>query len=252
MSKILGKTGIILEDKQMSWTREGGQSWTFVYSGPESAALAQAGLLIGEADSINFNKRGNGPRFQVVARYGRDPTTGSGDSSNDVNTDELVSSEIRQSVLLSPVLRGLIPASVISVVVGQVTKVASGETTYSTATGVITAACLAAAIGNGNALELFDDLIQGRDSYSVSDYTYRRTYTVSRASQTRAAFADVNLILTTSQVRSSEGTPNAFPLPDGYWRKKSPHVLSALGVKTQITYEYEFGQDFNELYYEFA
>jgi len=245
MSAAKGNNGVLFLDQQLNWSRGGGLNWNYVYSGPQSAVLSQASALIssGNVDEVQAGKIGNGPRFGLVARFG---------DSDILNTDELLSNEIQQSIFQSPKLRGLIPASVIASILSSLQLVKSGQKTYSVATGDITAACLAAGIGNGNALAVFDDALQERDTYYTSAYVYRRTYTVSSRGALAAAFSNIDKVHTTQQVRAAESTPTSFPLPDGFWLKKAPHALTALRQKTQLVYEYQWALDFNSNYYDFV
>ena len=250
MSTAKGDQSAILVDKQYKWTRDAGPSWNYVYSGPEIAAFAAAQNLTAYADEVACGKIGHGPRFQVLAKFGRDPSN-SGADDTVVNNDELLSNEISQSIFLSPTLRDLIPPSVIAAIKSNVELVNSGSRSYSDATGAITTAALAAGIANDNPLEVFDDVLQGRDSYYTTAYVYRRTLTVSRTSTIVAALTNVNAIHSTAQVIAAENTPSSFPLPDGDWRKLAPKVTMSLRQKTQITYDYEWAVSWNPLYYTY-
>lgn len=250
MGKILGDNSAILVQKHLHWDKSNGYDLTEVYSGPEQAAMAKANSLIGTAVEVDCSRAGDGSRFEAVIKYDRNPVGGSPDDS--VNTDELLTNQESQSILLSPTLAALIPVSVMSVITAQHEKVSVGQTTYSAATGEITAACLAASISNANALAVFDDLIRGRINYYTDSHIYRRTLTVSSLSAIVAAFTNANMIHTTAQMRNAENTPNGFPLPDGLWRKLKPTVIAALRQRTQITYSYEWALDWPALYYDYV
>jgi len=243
MSVSKGENAVILIDQQFNWSRAAGTNWNYVYAGPQGSVLNHAASLIDVADELQTGKIGNGPRFGLVARIG---------DSDIVNTDELLSNEIQQSIFQSPILRALLPASVIAAILSSIQLVKGGQKTYSDATGDITAACLAANISNTNALAVFDDALQERDTYYTSAYVYRRTYTVSSQATLVAAFTNIDKVHTTDQVRNAESTPTSFPLPDGFWLKKAPHALAALRQKTQLVYEYQWALDFNANYYEYV
>jgi hypothetical protein len=252
MSTSLGDQNAIQTDKRFSFTRDGGVNWIYVFEGPEQSAFDKAAELAGNADEVECGKSGNGPRFRTIAKWGRDPN--SNPNANDfVNNDELLSSEISQSIFLSPTLRDLLPVSVIAAIKSNVELVTQGTRTYSDATGAVTAACFAATppISNGNALQVFDDVLQDRASYYTTAYVHRRTLTAARVNAIQAALNNVNLIHTTAQVRSAENTPGGFVLPDGEWRKLAPKVTMALNQKTQITYDYEWAESWNPLYYDY-
>lgn len=250
MSVAKGDNSAVLVQKRLHWDASGGETYTEIYSGPEQAARAKYSSLLGIATELDCAKSGDGSRFETVCKWDRNPAGGVTDDS--VNTDELLTSEESQHIFQSPTLQSLVPVAVLAVIAAQNEKLSAGQTTYDAATGAITTACLAASIGNGNALDTLDDLIRGRTNYYTKAHIYRRTYTVNSVSSVVAAFTNEGFIHTNAQMRNAENTPNSFPLPVGLWRKQGVSVVAALRQKTQITYAYEWALTWPDRYYDYV
>jgi hypothetical protein len=103
----------------------------------------------------------------------------------------------------------------------------------------------------GDALSVYNLLRNGTDSYTVSQFVFRVTQTVSSRFTTRVGFSNLNRIYSTTSMVSETGPPSTLifsvssipssTAPSGYaygWLKRTPTVSQTAGNKFEITIEY--------------
>ncbi|MEW6156161.1 MAG: hypothetical protein AB1813_01945 [Verrucomicrobiota bacterium] len=130
---------------------------------------------------------------------------------------------------------------------------------YQAATAAITQAALDDGLPNGDALNFFDLMLKGTDSYNVSQYVLRKTQVVSSRYTNQLAYLDVEKIWTPAQIVKAEAMPATIVfqiwdsqtqtekiqpntvIQSGYawgWLKQSPVVSSVSRGKVEITQEW--------------
>lgn len=150
--------------------------------------------------------RSYGAMGQIVAVYtGPEP----GVTEIPIDKISLKTSQITQE-LYANARYSLLPPAVMK----QIRQTVQDGTDYSDATGKITAACVTAGISNGLALELYDWIVGGTDTFRVCARTITRTRTVSPRFDRTVSQADVEKLFTPAQLAGYLGTAIPFTVPD--------------------------------------
>lgn len=264
MSEVWKGETVVDKGHKITWNRTSGFSTVRTWEGKYEELFAMVSSLQSAYDNIELVRIGDTPVWSLTASVGN---TDSGDNSQDdpVDTHELIGNDLQQSVLINPTLTASLTGNSAGLVMRAIklahTNYTGGKKSYEEVAVDITTACNTAFNGSpgtatGEALNVFDDLVAGKESFVASQYVYRRTRTVSKRNTTlKAAFSNVNKIFTSAQaVITAESIPSSvnFDLPSGEWLKKTPTVNAQFGAKTQITYEYWHADEWSRLYYETA
>lgn len=142
---------------------------------------------------------------RIVARF-----TGPGAGITEVPLDRIAlkTSEMEQPLYLNKRYVGLHPA-----VVKQIRQTVADGTNYSDATGEITQAAITYWSSQGLALELYDWIVGGTDSFKVCVRTITRTRTVSPAFNRKIAQDDMEKLFTPQQLAEYLGSAIPFTVP---------------------------------------
>lgn len=181
-----------------------GKSFTLIIEGARPFVEEQ--LTFYAIGAARCNYRNNGATGQIVVTYAGEQV-----SQQEVPKDviSLKTSEVQQALYLNPRYTGLHPA-----VIKEVRQTVQDGTDYSDATGKITAATLVDGRGGqALALELYDFIVGGNDSYQLCVRTISRTRTVSQRFNRKVAQDDVESLFTPQQLADYLGSAIPFTVP---------------------------------------
>lgn len=222
----------------------------------EGLELECKGMVAGlrnSADYVSIDRIGDTPAWFVEAIFEgsspRDP--------NIIDTYELLFNTEQLPHLSSDKLTSTLTQADIKYVLDQkkalddATISSSGVSsfTYTQATSNITSGTSNA----GAALELFDDLILGINSFFHDSPVLRVTRAFNWQVTQQPNYANSNCIYTSSDnLVSGEGWAVPFTLPTAEWLKKSPQLRLQYEGQGEIIYEYWGADVWSRIYYDLA
>lgn len=219
----------------------------------EIEALALYQELRGTSDRVRLQRKGDSPSFDIIAYRGGDPEEP--EQETVVDTHELLGNVLQQPIALNAVLHEILTDAQINFVI----QLANDFTRHKIS---VSEAYLAiddsqdpefAGTANGDARNLFDQIVQGQTSFTSFQWVYRRTVNVGSSGTFTLNAANVNLVYeTTGAMLDGEGIelPDDFDLPDGQWLKLPPTQIKQYGQRTQVEYEFWWAEDWLELFYD--
>ena len=183
-----------------------------------------------------------------------------GTMADDTTTQiiELIGQDITQDSRLSPVFITKVSAKKASLILNVVTELQgrpskSYASDYSNATGKVSDIADLAGLGDAaDCLQFFDDRLAGKDSFLTHGVTFRKTITLPVSSYYPILYYNVGKIFTTVELKQWESIPAQYEMPTGWWLQKYPANSVTYGQRQQWSIEYQFADEFAELYYEAA
>lgn len=211
----------------------------------EFASLKASGYY----DTLEMSPIDDNTRWSLTGTMADDTTT---------KVIELIGQDITQDSRLSPVFITKISAKKSSLILNVVTELQgrpskSYASDYSNATGKVSDISNLAGVGtSGDCLQFFDDRLAGKDSFVTHGVTFRKTITLPVSSYYATNYDNVGKIFTTDELKQWETIPAQYAMPIGWWLQKYPANSVTYGQRQQWSIEYQFTNEFAELYYEAA
>jgi len=212
------------------------------------------GLLTGlrlSADYASMDRIGDSPVWFVEAVFEGETSA----DPNIVDTYELLFNTEQQPALSSIVLNDALTASEIKYVLDQ-KKALDDATISSTGASSFTYTQARTNINTnttntGAALELFDDLILGINSFFHDSPVLRVTRSFNWKVTQQPRYTNSNMVYTSSgALLSGEGWAPPFTLPAAEWLKKSPQLRLQYEGQGEIIYEYWGADVWSRIYYD--
>lgn len=103
-------------------------------------------------------------------------------------------------------------------------------------------------------IELANNLVQGVQSWTISQFVVRRTVTIASnaGDSLKPAYDNVNKVMDDATFNATESPPATlkFRIPEGYFLKRTPTVRQVAADKWEVVNEWWHADDYSELIYE--
>jgi len=211
----------------------------------EFASLKASGYY----DSLEMSPIDDNTRWSLTGTMADETTT---------HVIELIGQDMTQDSRLSPVFITKISAKKASMILNLIKELEEKPTKsyasdYSNATGRVSEIADLAGLGNAaDCLQFFDDRLATKDSFLNHGVTFRKTITLPVSSYYPILYYNVGKIFTTNELKQWEGIPAQYEMPTGWWLQKYPANSVTYGQRQQWSIEYQFTDEFAELYYAAA